>query len=259
VTFLVEFDVKQGDREWYSFHMHPFRHDELVPVLEGGRSSSKRVVLTAFGSFGDLHPYIAIALGLQERGHEAIVATSECYRQKIGALGLGFRAVRPDSDWVSDPDVMRRYMDFRNGLVRVVREKLLAVLRESYEDTAAAAVGADLLVSHPLAAYATRLVAEKTGIPWASTMITPLGFFSAYDVPVVPLTPILSRVLRSLGPPFWGPVFWICKRASRFLARPWYRLRADIGLPPTHEGNPLTDSNSPALVLALFSKLIAAK
>src|SRR5262249_45344126 len=42
-------------------------------------------------------------------------------------------------------------------------------LRDSYEDTRAAAGGADLLVSHPLA-YATRLVAEKAGGPWASTM-----------------------------------------------------------------------------------------
>jgi UDP:flavonoid glycosyltransferase YjiC (YdhE family) len=143
--------------------------------------------------------------------------------------------------------------------VRFVREILLPVLRESYEDTLAAAEGADLLVSHPLAAYATRLVAEKTGIPWASTMITPLGFFSSYDLPVLPAAPALTKRLRFLGPDFWGPLFWFAKRATRFLARPWYRLRADLGLPPTTEGNPLGDSHSPSLVLALFSKLLAAK
>src|SRR6185295_9258634 len=166
----------------------------------------RRIVLTAFGSLGDLHPYIAIALGLRERGHDAVLATSECYRQKIGALGLEFRPVRPDSDWVLDPAVMQRMMDLRHGTVRVVTEKLLPVLRESYEDTRAAAAGADLLVSHPLAAYVTRLVAEKPGIPWASTMITPLGFFSTYDLPVMPLIPKLSRSLGFLGPLFWKPV-----------------------------------------------------
>ncbi len=46
----------------------------------------KRVVLTAVGSLGDLHPYIAIALGLKARGHEAVVATSACYREKVEAL-----------------------------------------------------------------------------------------------------------------------------------------------------------------------------
>jgi len=40
----------------------------------------KRVVLTTFSSLGDLHPYIAVALGLQGRGHEAVIATSGYYR-----------------------------------------------------------------------------------------------------------------------------------------------------------------------------------
>jgi len=83
---------------------------------------------------GDLHPYIAIALGLGERGHEALIATSDCYRQKIEALGLGFRTLGPDSDWVDDPNVMRRIMDLRWGTMRMLRDVLLPVLRESARD-----------------------------------------------------------------------------------------------------------------------------
>lgn len=138
----------------------------------------KWIVLTTMGSLGDLHPYIAIGLGLKKRGHDVVLATSRCYEQKIKALNLGFHPVRPDANWLAQNDVLRRMMDFRWGTVRVVRDVLLPVLRETYEDTLEAAHGADLLVSHPIA-FATRLVAEKTGIPWASTMITPLGFFSA--------------------------------------------------------------------------------
>src|SRR5262249_43728877 len=55
------------------------------------------------------------------------------------------------------------------------------------------------------------------------------------------------------------PLLHLGKLATRFLASPWYRLRAEIGLPPTNDLNPLGDSHSPALVLALFSKLLAAK
>ncbi len=219
----------------------------------------RRVVLTAFGSLGDLHPYLAIALGLKERGHQAVLATSECYRGKVEALGLGFRPARPDSDFVSDPVKMGRLMDPRWGTVRAVRDILFPVLRQAYEDTLAAAEGADLLVSHPLTGYATRLVAEKTGVPWASTMITPLGFFSAYDPPLMPAPANFLNRLRFLGPGPLGTLLWLGKRASRFLARPWYRLRAEIGLPPTKEDNPLSDSHSPLLVLALFSGLLAPK
>src|SRR5262245_58421229 len=68
--------------------------------------SNKRVVITTIGSLGDLHPYIAIARELQSRGHEAILATSECYRRKIENLNIGFRPVRPDSAWIADPEKM---------------------------------------------------------------------------------------------------------------------------------------------------------
>ena len=55
-----------------------------------------RIVLNTFGSLGDLHPYLALALGLQRRGHQPVIATSAIYRAKVEALGLAFAAVRPD-------------------------------------------------------------------------------------------------------------------------------------------------------------------
>ena len=125
-------------------------------------SPGRRIVLTTFGSLGDLHPYIALALGLQARGHEAIIATTRHYQQRIEARGIGFHAVRPDGPNLdADRDAMRRIMDSRKGTEFVVRELLMPVLRESYEDLLAATDGADLLVSHVLT-YAARLVAEKT-------------------------------------------------------------------------------------------------
>jgi UDP:flavonoid glycosyltransferase YjiC (YdhE family) len=218
----------------------------------------KRIVLTAGGSLGDLHPYIAIALGLLARGHEVILTSGAYHRRKVEALGLGFHAVRPDCDIVADPIMMERIMDFRWGTIRVLRGFVLPALRQSYEDTLAAVDGgADLVVSHPIA-LATRLVAEKQGIPWASTQITPLGLFSAFDPPLLPVIPDVSSRLRFLGPRFWGPFGRTLKGVTRSWAKPIDRLRSEIGLSPS-EGNPLVDSHSPALELALFSKLIADK
>jgi UDP:flavonoid glycosyltransferase YjiC (YdhE family) len=41
---------------------------------------AKRIVLTTHGTLGDLHPYLALALALQKRGHQPVIATSEFYR-----------------------------------------------------------------------------------------------------------------------------------------------------------------------------------
>lgn len=225
--------------------------------MQRATDSRRRIVVTTFGSLGDLHPYLAIALGLRARGHNVVVATGKCYRDKIEALGLGFAPVRPDSDWVADPEMMRHYSHPRWGLIRVAQWQLRS-LREAYEDTLAAAEGADLLVGN-LAAYSARLAAEKTGVAWASAMHIPLLFASAYDPPVLPGLPGVSKKLRSLGPGFWGPLSLFLRWGMGWLARPLHRFRSEIGLPPAPDLNPLTDGHSPRLHLALFSKRLADK
>ena len=199
----------------------PHRPSQVPPAP---RVPRRRIVLTTFGSLGDLHPYLAIALGLQERGHEVVLATSACYREKVESLGVGFRAVRPDQqDWLARRDEARRVMDLHRGTEYVLRTLLLPALRDSYDDLLTAADGADLLVSHPLT-YAARLVVETKGLPWASTMLSPIGFFSAHDPPALPGAPFVSW-LRFLGPPLYKNLFRVLKLAGRSWARPWYRLR----------------------------------
>ena len=216
------------------------------------------IVVTTHGSLGDLHPYLAIALGLKARRHEVILAAGECHRKKIEALGIAFRPVRPERNWVTDPDVLRRIMHPAWGLARVIREVLLPVLRETYEDLLAATEGADLLLAMQ-ANYASRLVAEKKGLPWASAIHMPIGFLSAYDPPPLPVFPSLSKTLRFLGPAFCKPVIGFTKWASRGWAKPLHRLRDEIGLPPDSIPNPLSDGHAPLLHLALFSKWLADK
>ncbi len=223
----------------------------------GHSSEGKRVVLTTFGSLGELHPVLAVALGLKARGHHAVVATSEAYRPKVESLGLGFATLRPDlPDWTDDPGSMARIMDLRRGPERIIREMMMPVLCQSYDDTLAAAEGADLLLSHPLT-FATRLVAEKVGLPWASTALSPLSFFSGHDPPVLAPAQVLSK-LRFLGPAFNRPLFRFLKRTVRSWSLPWHRLRAEVGLPMTGDDPLMEGQHSPALVLALFSPMLAA-
>jgi rhamnosyltransferase subunit B len=152
---------------------------------------------------------------------------------------------------------MRRLTHTRWGTIRAVKMHLLS-LPESYEDTLVAAEGADIIVSN-MAAYATGVVAEKTGIPWASAMHLPTGFFSAFDPPLIPGFPGFSKALRFLGPNFWGPFGRSTNRGMTWMARPWHRLRNEVGLPAAPGFNPLTESHSPVLHLALFSKWLLDK
>lgn len=226
--------------------------------MAGPVAAKRRIVLTTFGSLGDLHPYVAVALELRRRGHEPLIATSVRYRAKVEALGLAFRAVRPDvEDAQLDAELMRRVMDPRTGSEVVIRDLVMPQVRASYDDLAAACEGADLVVGHVLT-YAVRLLSEKTGIRWASTVLQPIAFLSAEDPPVMPAAQWL-RHLRFLGPGFHRALYALARRTAAKWSEPWHRLRAELGLPPTRD-NPIFDGqHAPSLVMAMFSSHFAAK
>jgi UDP:flavonoid glycosyltransferase YjiC (YdhE family) len=214
-----------------------------------------RIVLSTFGSLGDVHPYIALGLGLRARGHQVALATHAYYRSKIEEEGLDFFPVRPDAD-PDDRELIALAMDAKKGPEKVLRDIVLPVLRESYADMLAASQGADLLVSHPLT-FAVPLVAGVLGIRWASTVLSPLGFFSAYDPPVFPTYPWLAR-LRALGPRVNGWVMDFGRRSVLPWTEPVQRLRKELGLPPGE--NPIFEGqHAPDLVLALFSSLLGQR
>ena len=214
-----------------------------------------RVVLSNIGTFGDINPLIAIALELKRRGHVPVMAVPAVFEGKIRPLGLEFHAVRPDID-PKNTTLIGMIYDVRKGTERGLREFLFPALRLTYQDLLDAATKperADLLLLGELN-YAGPLVAEVTGIKWASYVLAPLSFFSAFDPPVLPMYPGLARADRTV--PGLGRA---TKRLARFVSRKWaqpiYDLRAELGL--RRGNNPLFSAkHSPYLVLALFSRVL---
>ena len=215
-----------------------------------------RIVLSNIGTFGDINPLIAIALELKRRGHVPVMAVPAVFGPKILPLGLEFHAVRPDID-PENTLMAEMIYDVRKGTERGLREFLFPALRQTYDDLLDAATQparADLLLLGELN-YAGPLVAEITGIPWASYILAPLSFFSAFDPPVLPMYPRLARADKTI--PGMGRAI---KRLARLVSRNWsqpiYDLRHELGLPKGE--NPLFDAkHSPFLVLALFSRTLA--
>jgi len=211
-----------------------------------------RILITTFGSFGDVYPYIALGTELQRRGHGVAIATSASYQARVEAEDLAFSAIRPDID-LNNEALLSYVMDARHGSERVVRY-LADVVHESYTDTLEAARHADAIVTHPVT-FAAVLVAGKLGLRWISTVLAPLSFLSAYDPPVSPLAPWLHS-LRILGPRFMKGFWDLGRKQTLPWVRPILDLRRELGLSPGK--HPLfDDSHSPWAVLALFSRYLA--
>jgi rhamnosyltransferase subunit B len=215
-----------------------------------------RVLITTFGSYGDLHPYIALALGLKQRGHSPAIATSGSYRSKVEAEGLQFHAVRPDlDDFGPFGAIARRVYHPRTGAEYLLRELVLPRFAQTYDDLAAAAQGADLVLTHTLS-YAAHLLARTSGKRWVSTILSPMVFMSVYDPPRLPPAPWLKSLHR-LSPALYRTVFRALKGLSRHWSQPIRDFCRARGLPaPTKD--PLFEGQySPQGTLAMFSPLLA--
>jgi rhamnosyltransferase subunit B len=212
----------------------------------------RRIVLSTLGSLGDLHPIMALGLGLQARGHEVLLTTSEFYRPKIQAAGLQFHPLRPLAS-PEDPEMLQRVLDTRKGPEYLIRTLLLPHLTDMYEDMARATEGADFLISGEVV-LAAPLIAEKRGLPWAAAILAPFSFFSTYDPPAFPLLPGTRFLMRA--PPF---VQRLLLEAGKLVTRHWGNpiadLRHSLGLRVTP--HPLVlDRFSPYLNLAMFSEVL---
>ncbi len=211
-----------------------------------------RIILATIGSLGDLHPALALALELRRRGHRAEIATSEFYREKISLLGLPFHPLPPDVA-VGDGESVRRIMDGRRASAFLLRDLLFPAVPAMFVALAAATAGADLLVSSEIV-YAAPLLAEKTGLRWASYALAPVSLFSIHDPSLLPGPPG-THLLQSFGP----GANRLLRRAAGMMTYGWWRpvraLRRQLGLPPGR--SPLFEGKfSPQLDLALFSPVL---
>ncbi|HEX6542594.1 MAG TPA: glycosyltransferase [Ktedonobacterales bacterium] len=192
-----------------------------------------RILLTTFGSSGDLNPFLAVGLGLRARGHQVTFAVERNFQSQV--VGLDFPCV------LLAGEAEAALMDHAESLVSratplaslriLMNEVILPALRPKVEDLRAACAGADVLVSSAQQ-IATSFVADLTHIPWATIALSPVVIPSAYIEPQPSPVPIP----KSLQPLANRASWWVGMAAVRRLWDvPVNRVRAEYGLPPRRD------------------------
>jgi len=211
------------------------------------------LVLATLGSYGDLFPYITLGRALVARGHTVVLATSPSHEPIVTAAGLAFHALHPDID-VSDRVLMQSLMGQLRGSERVVK-MVLEMTRQNYADLDAAVSNADFLLTHPLTFAGPLIARKRPSLKWASSVLAPLSFFSAYDPPLMPAAPWAFALLRLLGPGATRKANGAMKRITARWLGPLQELAGDIGL--TLDAHPLFEGqHAKELVLGLYSAVL---
>lgn len=207
-----------------------------------------RILLTTFGSYGDLHPYLAMAHVFRGAGHEVVLATHADYRDFVERAGAEFVALRPAlADVGPEEEWTTKVHHPRNGAEYICRKLILPFLESNFETLIEVGRGSDVILSH-LLTFATPVVAEKLCIPWLAVALQPAVILSVSDPPAVPVWKTLPDMPKWVVRSF----YWMARMGTRSWFQPVQELRSRLGLPPGP--NPMFDSFSPHGTLALFPR-----
>lgn len=210
-----------------------------------------RITLNTFGSLGDLYPFLALALELKKRGYSPVISANKTHRAVVESEKIAFAAIRPDPLDIAPSEELVSKIFSSNGMKYLLCDILFPHLQQSYQDLLEVVESSELMISHPFS-FAAPLVAQKTNIPWISTILSPISFFSAYD------PPLFNPKINLKPYPVWVNRLIMSFLVSRSFSwsKPIQIFRQQLGLPPVRDPF-ITGQHSPELILAMFSAALA--
>jgi UDP:flavonoid glycosyltransferase YjiC (YdhE family) len=157
-----------------------------------------RIAIIAFGSRGDVQPYIALGKGLAKAGHEVRLLTHEDFEVLARSHGVAFWPARGNVQSVVDNEEIRALLEKGNFIAltaRTAKEARRAALHWA-EDGLAACAGMELIIAGIGGLFVGAALAEKLGLPLLQAYLAP--FTPTRDFPSV----LLAQSLSKLGATF---------------------------------------------------------
>ena len=132
-----------------------------------------RIVITAFGSRGDVNPFVALGKRLKARGHRVTFVLEGGMMPLVLLDGFDVHLLPSPKPSASLNRMMSGRLKPFDFFKASMRDYFLPAMRARIEALHAACKGADLLLAHALE-YAAMTAADLTGVKWVSVVLTPL-------------------------------------------------------------------------------------
>lgn len=172
------------------------------------------------GSYGDMRPYVALAIGLKKRGHDVVLASYKPAKSLCEQYGIAYFQLEGDIyDLVSIDKVEKFLFEKQGSKIALFREYLKAlktVLSIQLESSAKVVKGCDVLIYNTVS-YAGPHLAEYLDVPsFCITLVPDL------QTKQHPPTSYFSHPLTKLGK--------VGNYLAHFLQtqKNWHAVRADI-------------------------------
>jgi sterol 3beta-glucosyltransferase len=192
------------------------------------------ITILCAGSRGDVQPYLALAVEIQNLGKDVRLAAPQQFEGMVHHYGIDFHPVGGDYESMNvDPEMIRQAQKADNPLKMIFSfQKMKKYGIHMIDDTYAACQGSDLIVYHPgvsIGYYA----AEKFGIP--SVLASPFPINRTKERPSVILygkvksSPLMNTISYSL----LQKMLWLTAESSLkpFWKKKFGRLPKGFGAP----------------------------
>ncbi len=150
-----------------------------------------RYLLNPVGSAGDVYPYLAVALELQQRGHSVVLVTNGSFRSVAKELSIPFIEAGQLVDWKAvgqDKKLRKPSSAWKESIgwaaINPMRETyrvLSDLIESSHQDNFRTSI-----VS-PVWSFAARIAALKWKVPHANLIINPMLLRSCIQPPKIPM------------------------------------------------------------------------
>jgi len=178
-----------------------------------------RLTIIAIGSRGDVQPYVALGVGLQQAGHQVCVATHSAFEELVRSRGLRFFSLGPDPRQVGDTKEGITWLNSGKNQIQFIRYFIRVMqpwLEETMEEAWNASQGAEAIIYSRLGVIGYH-VAERLGIP-------------SFWAPLQPLSRTRSMSCDGVELPAWLPFQGQFNELSFFIVEQvfWQPFREQI-------------------------------
>ncbi|MFN8442182.1 MAG: glycosyltransferase [Caldilineaceae bacterium] len=217
-----------------------------------------KIAILAFGTRGDVQPYIALAQGLKAAGHTVRMVTHQNYEALVTSYHLDFSPVIGNVQEIAESEEMRKLLEKGNFItitMRTAKEAERAAI-QWMKDSWAACQGAELLIAGMGGLNIAFALAEKMKIPLVQAYVVPFSPTSAFPGALFPGFPAwLGNSLNRISHHVTQQMLWQGFRSAD------KKMRKELlGLPPAPFWGPYhSEQLRNAPILYGFSPSVIAK
>ena len=210
--------------------------------MEGAKTAENeikrmKIAITTVGTRGDLQPYIALGLGLQDAGHEVLIVSSKNEENFVKNFGLEFFALSVDIQKLMDGEEVQAMSKGNNPLKFILShlkgsKKLKRLMVETQHEIWTACQSADIIIFHPGMPLGFFIAKDKKRI---SVMANAFPVIATKDYPSILFytSPRLGRLFNMITHKIFEKLFWALSKAA--VVEFWntsVRTKMNFSVPP---------------------------